>query len=275
MAVWRRFRWRRSVRYRRRCAPEANEPEPPSHPRRKPTWVTEEVVRIASRTPASLCSCRTISHRFNARHHSHGVSIGKDFAHGILTKQAARIGRQRSAWRKRAPVELAANEVWGLDLTFIASPDDPKRVRPVLAIIDHGSRRLLQLRVLNNKSACTIARGVIAAVECFGTPRALRTDNESMFRSGVYLWLLRWLGIRPQRSEVRCPWQNGRVERFFGTLKREMPAVVPAHWPLELQLQAFRRYYNEQRPHQSLRGRTPMQAWRADRTDSISYRDTG
>jgi transposase InsO family protein len=27
------------------------------------------------------------------------------------------------------------------------------------------------------------------------------------------------LGIRMQRTDVHCPWQNGRIEQLFGTLK--------------------------------------------------------
>ena len=30
---------------------------------------------------------------------------------------------------------------------------------------------------------------------------------------------LRLMGIRHQRIDPHCPWQNGRIERFFGTLK--------------------------------------------------------
>ena len=55
----------------------------------------------------------------------------------------------------------------------------------------------------------------------------LRTDNEAVLVSRLFrcgLWLL---GIRQQRIEPGCPWQNGRVERFIGTVKREL--VSRAH----------------------------------------------
>jgi transposase InsO family protein len=29
--------------------------------------------------------------------------------------------------------------------------------------------------------------------------------------------------LEHQRAEARCPWQNGRIERFFGTLKDTLP----------------------------------------------------
>ena len=39
-------------------------------------------------------------------------------------------------------------------------------------------------------------------------------------RSRYLRLTLSCVGIRQQRSKRRCPWQNGRVERSIGTLKR-------------------------------------------------------
>jgi hypothetical protein len=44
-------------------------------------------------------------------------------------------------------------------------------------------------------------------------------------------------------------------------LQRQSPAESLAH--LQLQLDAFRLYYNQQRPHRSVDGRTPFQAFHA------------
>jgi transposase InsO family protein len=38
-------------------------------------------------------------------------------------------------------------------------------------------------------------------------------------RFRLTLWLL---GIQHQRIDPHCPWQNGRVEQFFGTLKEKL-----------------------------------------------------
>ena len=35
-------------------------------------------------------------------------------------------------------------------------------------------------------------------------------------------FLLLLSDIRHQRSELHCPWQNGRIERLFGTLKQRL-----------------------------------------------------
>ena len=56
-----------------------------------------------------------------------------------------------------------------------------------------------------------------------GKPRRIRTDNEIIFTSWVFTTFLKLVGIRHQRIQTCAPWQNGRIERLFGT-----PAVVAA-----------------------------------------------
>ena len=63
------------------------------------------------------------------------------------------------------------------------------------------------------------------AIGKYGTPKFLRTDNESIFTSRLFRGALFLLGIRQQRSDPGCPWQNGRVERFFGTLKNKLDCL--------------------------------------------------
>jgi len=76
----------------------------------------------------------------------------------------------------------------------------------------------------------------------------------------VALWLL---GIRHQRTAPHCPWQNGRIERLFGTLKEKLDrSAVGSFEELNLALGDFRDWYNHVRPHQHLGGSTPAEAWR-------------
>ncbi|MCP3994447.1 MAG: transposase family protein, partial [bacterium] len=63
--------------------------------------------------------------------------------------------------------------------------------------------------------------------ECFGKPRCIRTDNESVFTSVLFRLGLRLLGIRHQLTAPFAPWQNGRVERFFKTFKE-----LARQWPV-------------------------------------------
>jgi len=95
-----------------------------------------------------------------------------------------------------------------------------------------------------------------------GVPSAVRTDNEAVFAGRVFSGALWLLGIAHQRTTPDCPWQNGRIERLFGTLK-----VKLTEWrfvgaaSLQLALDDFSTWYNEVRPHQNLHGATPMEVW--------------
>ena len=83
-----------------------------------------------------------------------------------------------------------------------------------------------------------------------------------MFTSRLFRWTLALLGIRHQRIEPHCPWQNGRVERFFGTLKAKLDRwAVEGIEQLEPALDDFLDWYNHVRPHQHLGGRTPAEVW--------------
>jgi transposase InsO family protein len=95
-----------------------------------------------------------------------------------------------------------------------------------------------------------------------GRTRLIRTDNESVFTSKTFRLAIFLLGIGHQRTDPHCPWQNGRVERFFGTLKRSLDRLaVDSLEGLNGALREFRFFYNHVRPHQNLGGGAPAEAW--------------
>jgi len=58
------------------------------------------------------------------------------------------------------------------------------------------------------------------------------------------------------------PWQNGRIERLFGTLKDKLNQLRVADLVgLQQAMAEFTFWYNAVRPHQHLNGRTPLEAW--------------
>ena len=91
-----------------------------------------------------------------------------------------------------------------------------------LAILDHASRACLRLQRLSDKFSWTLVQELMQAVKRYGRPQFLRTDNEAVLVSRVFRFGLWLLGIQHQRIEPGCPWQNGRVERFIGAVKREL-----------------------------------------------------
>jgi len=106
-----------------------------------------------------------------------------------------------------------------------------------------------------------LIRKLIQAIRRYGKPGIVRTDNESVFTSQAFRFALFLLGIGHQRTEPGCPWQNGRVERFFGALKEKLDRLaVDSLAALNTALVEFRFSY-DLRPHQNLNGLTPAEAW--------------
>lgn len=99
-----------------------------------------------------------------------------------------------------------------MDLTFLS--DQTKSLIPILGIIDHQSRLSLSLTQLQTKSTINILRVLFNAVELFGKPEIIRTDNESMFTSRLFRLSCWLLGIKHQKTDKGCPWQIAIGHKF-------------------------------------------------------------
>mgnify|MGYP003382313327 CR=1 FL=1 len=247
--------WRRLSRRHRIAPPVENRH---GRTRRKPDWVRKEVLRLKA---LSNSGARTVASIFNQLHARHGETVGKTFVANLIRDNEEAILRLRRMLKHLKPRRLPKNLIWALDLTFLPGTEQP---RPVLGLVDHGTRLCLALTQLRDRSTIGVLRLLLDALERCGKPKALRTDNERIFTSRLFrlvLWLLR---IRHQRSAPHCPWQNGRIERLFLTLKQRilawfLEAGIPEN--LDEDLTTVRAWYNHLRPHQHLDGWTPAMAW--------------
>ncbi|MBE0617730.1 MAG: transposase family protein [Proteobacteria bacterium] len=226
---------------------------------RKPEWVLEEVIRL--KALMAEAGCRRIADTFNRLHAArHRTTVSKTWVAVTVRRHRLEIAERRREWKRRIPSPMPANRLWGIDLT--GKRDFAGVIHPILGIVDHGSRLSVSLRALPDKATIAILRALLDAIEQFGKPRAVRTDNEAIFTSRLFRLALWTLGIRHQRTDPHCPWQNGRVERFFGTLKEKLDCwQADGLDQLVLALGDFRDWYNHVRPHQHLGGRTPAEAW--------------
>ena len=108
------------------------------------------------------------------------------------------------------------------------------------------------------------AEGVIAVmtrlVAQHGTPVYLRSDNGAEFvANAVQNWLTKE-GRKPLEREPGKPWQNGKDERFNGTLRDEClnRHVFGSLAEACVRLTAFRDRYNHERPHSQRSYLTPL-----------------
>jgi len=186
-------------------------------------------------------------------------------AKGLITPQPHK--RPRSSWI-RFQAELP-NEMWQADSTHwrLADATDVE----ILNLLDDHSRFCLASVALRTVKAPDVLETFCLAAESYGYPAKFLSDNAAVFsgtpRKGrvVLESELDRLGIESRHSSPYHPQTCGKVERFHQTLKRFLQRQAPAQnlALLQLQLDAFRVYYNQQRPHRSVDGRTPFQAYQA------------
>jgi len=228
----------------------------------KPVWVKDEIIRLKALMPDA--GCRKIAAVFNRRFAKHrNVSVGKTFVSTVIRKHLYEIQILRQQIKHQRPWPVAKNRVWGIDLT--SKVDTRKNSQTIFAIVEHASRAALTLKALPDKSSITLLRYLLNCIEQYGKPTIIRTDNEAVLTSRLFRFALKLLGIRHHTIDMHCPWQNGKVERFFGTLKQKLN-----HWEIDSLAQLndalplFRFWYNHVRPHQYLDGRTPAEVWSGD-----------
>ena len=241
--------------YGRRKAPPAS---PSRRFSRKPPWVHKKIIHLKALMPTA--GCRVLADIFNRRFSATGVSVGKTYVSGVIRAHWYEIMVMRREIKHRQPKPTLLNLVWAMDLT--GKGDTNNQNHGIIALLDHGSRANLCLQALQDKTSITLLRCLLDAIEFYGKPKFLRTDNEAVFTSRLFRFGLRLLGIKHQRTDKGCPWMNGRVERFFGTLKSKLDLwEVDSLEQLNCSLRVFRIWYNHIRPHQNLGGKTPSEVW--------------
>ena len=225
----------------------------------KAKWVRHEVVRLKALMPQA--GCRTIAHHFNRRWAGRReMTVSKTYVADLCRRHQYLIYEARKKMKHRVPRPMPRNRIWGCDL--LTKTDRRGQLHLALAIVDHASRACLRLQQLSDKSSIRLLQELVQAVKRYGRPRFVRTDNEAVFVSRLFRLGLWTLGICHQRPDPGCPWQNGRVERFIGTVKGALASEpIADKGAFTVALEDIRAWYNHARPHDHLQGRTPAEVW--------------
>ena len=226
--------------------------------RPKPLWVRREVIHLTAICPAA--GCRAIAGVFNRLYaHRKNITVSKSWVYATWQQHRYDILMERKRIRQRPALNWPRNQIWQADLTQI--PDLDGQPQRIFGCVDTGTRACLGLTAIKHKTSLILLQQVLTLCQTYGMPRAIQTDNERCFTSLTFRLGLRWLGIRHITTEVASPWQNGRIERFFGTFKHYVRQVAIPKSAMTANLQIFRQFYNQVRPHANLGGRTRAEAW--------------
>lgn len=154
------------------------------------------------------------------------------------------------------------NQVWSIDITYIRMSHSHMYLT---AVIDWYSRKIVGWNLSDTLGVQSVTEVIRNAVERYGIPAIINSDQGSQFTSNEYKELLKELHIR-QSMDGKSRWaDNIMIERWFRSLKTEL--IYPNEFlsPRELR-QALQRYiddYNSVRPHAALDYATPDAVYHA------------
>ena len=125
-------------------------------------------------------------------------------------------------------------------------------------VIEHGRRKILHFNVTPHPNAEWVVQQLREAFPQAGPYRYVILDRDSKFDADV-ITFLQATGLKPKRTGVRAPWQNGVAERWVGSCRRELlDHVIPlneAH--LRRLIRDYVSYYHQDRIHDSLEKDAP------------------
>lgn len=130
--------------------------------------------------------------------------------------------------------------------------------------IDDATRLVYQEMLPDEKgvTATAFLRRAAAWFRGYGVPvERVMTDNGSCYRSKRFRQAVKGLGAKHVRTRPYRPQTNGKAERFIQTALREWAYAhaYPHSRARTAALKPFTQYYNTERPHWGINGRSPLQ----------------
>jgi putative transposase len=154
------------------------------------------------------------------------------------------------------------NQVWAADITYI-----PMRrgFLYLFAVMDWSARRILSWRLSNTLTADFCIDALEEAIALYGVPEIFNTDQGSQFTDADFIDVLERHHIRISMDGKGAWRDNVFIERFWKSLKYEEVYLnaYDGGSDARASLARYFNYYNHERPHSSLGGRTPDMAYRS------------
>lgn len=149
-----------------------------------------------------------------------GIHIPHNRIHRILA-EAGKVEFVDKKIRRKKWVRYEryhSNSLWHTDFCEI----DGKHV---IAYIDDASRLITGYGIFDAATTDNALSVLRAAVKLYGTPKQIMTDHGTQFcaneeREYRFTEELKQIRIEHIMARVKRPQSNGKIERFFGTLKR-------------------------------------------------------
>lgn len=179
---------------------------------------------------------------------------------GVCPKQNLSIAKrehQKYPYIARDKPIARINQVWSTDITYMKTKFGTIYL---VAIIDWYSRFVLSWNISNFMGEEFCVDALEKAVKK-GTPTIFNTDQGSQFTGYAFISVVIKNGIKPSMDGKGRATDNAPIERFWRTVKWEEVYLHEPQSYLDLQkmIGDYIRFYNFERPHQSIDYKTPSE----------------
>jgi putative transposase len=159
---------------------------------------------------------------------------------------------------------------WAMD--FFTVPTLRFQILYVFVVLSHSRREVLHFGVTAHPTMEWVIQQLREATPGGLQPGYMFRDNDGIYGDAVSRFLV-GTGIEEVKTAYRSPWQNPFVERYGGTLRRELldHVIILSEDHLKGLLKEFiAEYYHIARPHQGLDGTTPFPSATAEAVTGAS-----
>ena len=178
---------------------------------------------------------------------------------GLQLRNKTPKRRVKAKLREDRSSATSSNQVWAMD--FVHDQLFDGRKLRILTIVDTYSRLSPAIDVRHNYFGRDVVNTLERVAREVGYPRTIRLDNGPEFVSkDLDLWAY-MRGVTLDFSRPGKPTDNAFIESLNGKFRTE---CLNAHWFMSLdearrKCEAWRRDYNEVRPHSAIGNKTPKE----------------
>ncbi|WP_425169708.1 IS3 family transposase, partial [Legionella sp.] len=177
-----------------------------------------------------------------------------------LEKEREKLYTQIGQYLLQSLTIAQPNQVWCADLTYIRMYGG---FVYLVTIMDWYSRKVLSWEVPNTMDDSFCVSALESAIRRYGAPGIFNTDQGSQFTGKVFINVLQDHDIQISMDRKGCWVDNVFIERLWRSVKyedvylKEYPTVLA----LRHGLREYFRFYNDEKPHESLGKCTPSECY--------------
>lgn len=187
-----------------------------------------------------------------------------------LSLRLKRRKKQAAAVRVPLAVPTGPNQAWSMDFVWDMLRDG-RRIK-MLTVVDDFTRECLAIEVDFGVNGRRVAQVLERLMESRGKVGGVRSDNGPEFVGNAMDGWAYEKGIRLDFIRPGKPNENAFIESFNGRVREECLNDNQFLTMVEAQtiIEAWRRDYNEERPHSALDGLTPKEFAERHQMDSAT-----